>query len=107
MDLGTSPVVQWISIHLPMQGTRIQLLVQKTPRAMGQRNPCITTTEPVLWRLETALLEDTARNLHSTARSQHRGRITHRSKSSPRLPKLEKSLCKATKTHHNQKKVNK
>ena len=28
---GTSLVVQWIRLHLPMQGTRVQSLVQEDP----------------------------------------------------------------------------
>ena len=40
-----SLVVQQLTILLPMQGTRVQSLVQKILCAMGQLNPCSTTTE--------------------------------------------------------------
>ena len=40
-----SLVVRRLTILLPMQGTRVQSLVQKIPRATGQLNPCTTTTE--------------------------------------------------------------
>ena len=45
----TSLVVQWLSIHLPKQGTWIQSLVGNLdPHATGQlENPHTATTEPV------------------------------------------------------------
>ena len=33
---GTSLVVQWLRIHLPMQGTQVQSLVRKIPHATEQ-----------------------------------------------------------------------
>ena len=33
--LGTSLVAQWLRIHLPMQGTRVQGLVQEDPTCRG------------------------------------------------------------------------
>ena len=45
---GNSLVAQWLRIRLPMQGTRVQALVQKIPHAMEQLGPCATTTEPAL-----------------------------------------------------------
>ena len=44
----TSLVVQWLGIHLPMQGTWVPSWSGKIPRAAGQLNPCTTTTEPGL-----------------------------------------------------------
>ena len=36
---GTSLVVQWLRIHLPMQGTRAQALVQEDPTCHGATKP--------------------------------------------------------------------
>ena len=36
---GTSPVVQWLRIHLPMQGTRAWSLVQEGPTLGGASKP--------------------------------------------------------------------
>ena len=41
----TSLVVQLLRIHLPMQGTRVQSLVQEDPNTSQQLSPCTTTTE--------------------------------------------------------------
>ena len=38
--IGTSLVAQWLGIHLPMQGTRVQSLVLEDPT-------CHTATKPV------------------------------------------------------------
>ena len=43
---GTSLVAQWLGIHLPMQGTRVQSLVQEDPTCHGATKPVATTTEP-------------------------------------------------------------
>ena len=42
LSLGrrTSLVVQWLRIHLPMQGRWIWLLVWEDPHAMAQLSPC-------------------------------------------------------------------
>ena len=45
---GTSLVVQWLRIQLPMQVTRVQALVWKIPHAAEQLSPCATITEPAL-----------------------------------------------------------
>ena len=34
-----SPVVQWLRIHLPMQGTQVQALVQEDPTCHGAAKP--------------------------------------------------------------------
>ena len=31
IDIGTSPVAQWLRIHQPMQGTWVQVLVREDP----------------------------------------------------------------------------
>ena len=38
-DIGTSLVVQWLRIHLPMQGTRVRSLVWKNPTCHGATKP--------------------------------------------------------------------
>ena len=43
-----SLVVQWLRIHLPMQGTQVQSLAQEDPTCHGATKPCATTTEPAL-----------------------------------------------------------
>ena len=37
---GTSLVVQWLRVHLPMQDTRVQCLVGKIPHIVGHLSPC-------------------------------------------------------------------
>ena len=44
--VGTSLVVQWVGICLPVQGTVVQSLVGKILHAVEQLSPCATTTEP-------------------------------------------------------------
>ena len=36
---GTSLVVQWLRIHLPMQGTQVQALVREDPTCRGATKP--------------------------------------------------------------------
>ena len=43
-DSGISLLGQWLRTHLPMQGTRVQFLVQEIPHVMEPPSPCITTT---------------------------------------------------------------
>ena len=38
-QLGTSLVVQWLRIHLPMQGTQVRSLVQEDPTCCGATKP--------------------------------------------------------------------
>ena len=42
---GTSLVVQWLRILLPMQGTWVRLLVWEDPICLGLTKPHATTTE--------------------------------------------------------------
>ena len=42
----TSLVVQWLRIHLPVQGTQVQSLVREDPA--GQLSLCATNTETTL-----------------------------------------------------------
>ena len=46
--IGTSLVAQLLRICLPMQGTRVQALVQEDPTCCGAMKPMRTTNEPVL-----------------------------------------------------------
>ena len=39
MRSGTSLVVQWLRIRLPVQGTRVRALVQKDPTCRGATKP--------------------------------------------------------------------
>ena len=47
---GSSLVAQWLRIHLPMQETRVQALVQVDPTSSWaeQLRLCAETTEPAL-----------------------------------------------------------
>ena len=45
-SVGTSLLVQWIRIRLPMQGTWVQSLVQEDSTCNEQLSPGTTTTEP-------------------------------------------------------------
>ena len=44
--LGTSLVVQWLRIRLPMQVHGFEPWSRKIPQAAEQLSPCATTTEP-------------------------------------------------------------
>ena len=45
--MGTSLLIQWIRIHLLMQGHGFSSWSRKIPHAMGQLSPCTPTTEPM------------------------------------------------------------
>ena len=47
MQLGTSLKVQWLRIHLLMQGTQVQWS-GKIPHATGHQSLCTTSAEPTL-----------------------------------------------------------
>ena len=42
---GTSLAVQWLKVHLAMQGTQVRSLVGRMPHTVGQPSLSITTTE--------------------------------------------------------------
>ena len=46
--LWASLVVQWLRIHLPMQGSGFEPWSGKNPHAAEQLSPCATTTELAL-----------------------------------------------------------
>ena len=60
---GTSLVVQWFRIHLPMQGTWVQSLVQEDPTCHGATKPscsraCVLQPEkPPKWEAHTSKLD--------------------------------------------------
>ena len=55
----TSLVVQWLKIHLPMQGTQVWSLAQEDPTCpQGQISPCAPTTEPSLTTREATAMEE-------------------------------------------------
>ena len=99
---GTSLVAQWLRIHLPMQGTRVQALVREDPTCHG-------ATKPVRHNYWACALEPASQllSLHATTTETHmprarapqqRGATAMRSprtamKSSPRSPQLEKACA--------------
>ena len=83
INLGTSLVVQWLRIRLPMQGTRVQALVQEDPTCRG-------ATNPVRHSFWACVLEPVSHNYWAHV---------------PQLPKpacLEPVLCN-TRSHCNEK----
>ena len=62
---GTCLVAQWLRIHLPMEGTQVQALVQEDPTCHGATKPCDTTTEPALLARKPQLLKPTSHNYWS------------------------------------------
>ena len=48
--VATSLVVQWIRIHLPVQGTWVVSLIQEDPTCLKPKHPraCCTTREPAV-----------------------------------------------------------
>ena len=47
----TSLVVQWLRIHLPMQGPGVWSLIREDSTCYGQPNPCATTAKPMYPRI--------------------------------------------------------
>ena len=72
--LGTSLVVQWLRIHLPMQGTRVRALVREDPTCRGATGPvCHNYWARVPQLLKPAHLETVLHN----KRSHHSEKPTH------------------------------
>ena len=102
-------MVQWLRIHLPMQGTRVRALVREDPtccRATKPMTPQLLSLrsrarEPQL--LKPAYLEPVLRN----KRSHRHEKPAHRNEEQPPLTITRESLCAATKTQHGQKKFKK
>ena len=72
---GTSSlVVQWIRIHLPMQGTQVRSLVREHSTCCGTSNPvCQNYWVPMLQLLKPACLEPM---LHNRG-NHHNEKLTH------------------------------
>ena len=71
MEYGTSPVVQWLRICLPVQGTWVQSLVQKEPTCRGSNQAYAGSQLLSLhtWSPYSSAREATAmRHLHTLTR---------------------------------------
>ena len=110
---GTSLVVQWLRICLPMQGTRVRALVREDPTCRRASKPVYhnywaCTLEPAnhnYWARVPQLLKPTRLEpvLHNK-RSHRNEKPAHHNEEQPSLTtKLEKNLRAATKTQHSQK----
>ena len=64
-NIGTSLVVQWLGICLPIQGTWVRSQAGKTPHDAGQLCLCITTTEPKRCNYWASALEPVLHNKRS------------------------------------------
>ena len=98
MILGSSLVVQWLEIHLPMQRmTRVQSLLWEEPHASEQLSPHTTTTEPVLQSPHAAATEPVCLSLCAATSSTTRRSPHTATKSRPHSPQLE-TPCATMKT---------
>ena len=107
---GTSMMVQWLKILLPMQGTWVRALVPEDPT-------CHRATKPVSHNYQACALEPMSPNYWSlralepvlcNKRSHHNEKPVHCSEEKPRLAATSKSPRAATKTQCSQKiKINK
>ena len=73
--------MQWLRIHLPMQGTQVQTLVREDPTCRGKTKP----VRHNYWAREPQQEKHTA------------------TKSGPPLSTTRENLCVAMKTQHSQK----
>ena len=109
---GTSPVVQWLRIRLPTQGTQVRALVREDPTCRGATKPVrhnywSCALEPMshnYWAhvpqlLKPARLEPVLRN----KRSHRSEKPAHRNEQQPPLAATRESLHAATKTQCSQK----
>ena len=87
----TSLVAHWLRIHLPMQGTRVQSLIQGDPTCLGATKPLrhnYWAHAPQL--LKPARLEPVLRN----QRSHCNEKTVHCNKEWPPLPATRESPCR-------------
>ena len=75
--LGTSLVAQWLRICLPMQGTRVQALVQEDPTCSGAVKPVhhnywACALEPQLLSLRAITTEARAPRARAPQQGSHR-----------------------------------
>ena len=95
MTAGTSLVVQWLRIHLPMQGTWVWSLVWEDPTCRRATKPVRHNYRArVMQLLKPACLEPMLRN----KRSHHNEKPAHCSEELPLLAATRESPCTATKT---------
>ena len=87
--IGTSLVAQWLRIHLPMQGTRVQALVREDPTCRG-------ATKPVRHNYWACALEPASHN--------YLARMPQLLKSARLEPVLrnKRSHCNEKPAHHNE-----
>ena len=95
----TSLVVQWLRIHLPMQGSLPWS--GKILHAAEQPSPRATTTEPTLCNYRSRRTG----SLCSTLRNHLSEKLTHHNKEQPLLAAAIESSCTAMKTQHSQNKL--
>ena len=79
LNLGISLMVQYLGVCLPMRGHWFDPWSRKIPHAMGQLNPCCTTTEA-----------STLEPMLSIKRSHHTEEPKHCSCKDPAQPKRKK-----------------
>ena len=98
---GTSLVVQWIGICLPMQGTWVRSLV-------WENSTCLGATKQVRhnsWAYLLQLLKPACQEpLLYNVRSHHNETPTHCNEEQPLLSTTRESPCTAVKTQWSQKK---
>ena len=107
--------MQWLKIHLPVQGTWVRALVQEDPTCRGATKPCSTTTEPALQSPRATTTEPTCHNYPSpraqspcsTMREATTVRSWHTAtKSSSRSLQLEKARAQQRRPSAAKNKIN-
>ena len=97
--------MQWISIHVPMQGHRFDPWSGKIPHATEQLSPCAKNTDPVFQSLQAATTEPTRLEPVLSNKISHRNeKPTHQNEEEPLFTATRESLHKATKIEHSQEK---
>ena len=100
LSSGTSLVVQWLRIHLPVQGTWFQSLVQEDPTCRG----AIKFVSHNYWACVPQLLKPTCLEPVLCNKRSHRNEMpAYRNEEWPPLATTTESLRAATKTQRSQK----
>ena len=100
IQIWTSQVVQWLRVHLPMQGTWTRALVWEYPTCHGQLRSCTTASERVCDDCgRPHILEPCAPEREATAASSP----SPATREEPQRAAAGDSSCAATKTWHSQK----
>ena len=103
--LGASLVVQWLRIHLPMQGTWVRALVQEDSTCRGATESmhhnywacALESMSHNYWALAPQLLKPThLQPVLRNKRSHHNEKPTHRNEDpmQPKINKFKKKLSK-------------